>query len=162
LSLGVKESQINIDSAQAAVPCGTADGFIPGSGNYIEIKGARAKSRGSRVQGADARKQYTVSDVRNGCWRLLTLVARERDPNDWTSVAEYDACGFWLGFTPREKFDHARSAAGIRKDMPITVVVSPFTEGQPIRRHGSWLSPHVCWVRFQDLTLEWCEEHLPP
>lgn len=160
LSLGVNESQIYIDSAQAAGPCGTSDGFIPGSGKYIEIKGARAKSRGDRMQGADARKQYAACDIRNGGWSLLTLVARERDPNDWTSVAEYDACGFWLGLVRREEFDHARTAAGIPNDMPITVVVSPFTEGQRIRRPGSRLSPHVRWIRCQDLTRDWCAQHL--
>jgi hypothetical protein len=54
LSLGVKESQFIIDAAQAGGACGTADAFIPGSGEYVEIKGARAKSRGSRVQGPNA------------------------------------------------------------------------------------------------------------
>ena len=39
---------------------GTADAFIPGTGEYVEIKGARAKSRGSRVQGPNARPQFQI------------------------------------------------------------------------------------------------------
>uniref|UniRef100_A0A7S0M4W2 Uncharacterized protein n=1 Tax=Cryptomonas curvata TaxID=233186 RepID=A0A7S0M4W2_9CRYP len=162
LSLGIEESQIYIDSAQAAGPCGTADGFIPGSRKYIEIKGAGAKSRGSRVQGPDARPQFQASGIRDGSWGLLALVGRERNPKDWTSMAEYDACGFWLGLVEREVFNAAHLAAGLGKDggrWEEQVVVSPFTEGQRVR-HGSWLSPHVRWIKFQDLTLEWCKEHL--
>ena len=162
LSLGVKESQIYIDSAQAAGPCGTADGFIPGSGKFLEIKGAGAKSRGSRVLGPNARPQFEVSGLRDGSWRVLTLVGRELNPKDWTCVAEYDACGFWLGVVMREVFDAARLAGGPGNDGSWVeqVAVSPFTEDQPVRRHGSWLSQHVRWVKFRDLTYEWCLEHL--
>ena len=37
LSLGVKESQFIIDAAQAGGACGTADAFIPGTGEYVEF-----------------------------------------------------------------------------------------------------------------------------
>ena len=101
-----------------------------------------------------------MSDIRDGNWGLLTVVGRERDPHDWTSVAEYDACGFWLGLVTRERFDQARLTAPKPRDWPVTAAVSPFTEGQRVQRHGNWLSPCVRWVRFQDLTLDWCKEHL--
>ena len=74
-----------------------------------------------------------AADIRSGHWGLLPLVGRERVPNDWICVAGCNACGFfWLGLVAREKFD----------------------------RHGSWLSAHVRRVRSQDLTLDWCKEHL--
>lgn len=84
------------------------------------------------------------------------LVCRERDPTDWTSVAEYDACGFWLGVITRDRYEQARVAKGRRPCKEEQVAVSPFICGTRVRRHGSWLSQHIAWVRFQDLTLEWC------
>jgi hypothetical protein len=160
LSLGVKESQFIIDAAQAGGACGTADAFIPGSGEYVEIKGARAKSRGSRVQGLNARPQFQICRIRNSWWGKLSLVCRERDPNDWTNVAEYDQCGFWLGLIKRSRYEEVRAAAGKGVAREVQVAVSPVTDGMRVQRHGGWLSQHVTWIRFQDLTLKWCEDHL--
>ena len=160
LSLGVKDSQFIIDAAQAGGACGTADAFIPGSGEYVEIKGARAKSRGSRVQGPNARPQFQICRIRNSWWGKLSLVCRERDPNDWTNVAEYDQCGFWLGLIKRSRYEEVRKAAGKGVAREVQVAVSPVTDGMRVQRHGSWLSQHVTWIRFQDLTLKWCEDHL--
>ena len=160
LSLGVDESQFIVDAAQAGGACGTADAFIPGSGEYVEIKGARAKSRGSRVQGPAARPQFQVSGLRNAWWGKLSLVCRERDPTDWTSVAEYDKCGFWLGVIARNRYEEARASAGKAARSEVQVAVSPVTDGMRVQRHGSWLSQHVTWVRFRDLTRTWCEQHL--
>ena len=160
LSLGVKESQFIIDAAQAGGACGTADAFIPGTGEYVEIKGARAKSRGSQVQGPNARPQFQICRIRDAWWGKLILVCRERDPNDWTDVAEYDKCGFWLGLIKRGPYEDARAAAGKGADREVQVAVSPVTDGMCVQRHGSWLSQHVTWIRFQDLTLKWCEDHL--
>ncbi len=76
----------------------------------------------------------------------------------WPGTMRGIACGFSLTC---EEFDHERATARTGKDWPVMVVVFPFTvEGQPIRRHGSWLSPHVRRVRFRDLTLDWRREHL--
>ncbi len=112
------------------------------------------------MAGPHARPQFQVSGLREACWGKLALVCRERDPHDWTSVADYDACRFWLGVVIRDHYDAARVAAGRVESEEEQVVVSPFTEGQRVRRHGSWLSPHVRWIRFQDLTLDWCKLHL--
>ena len=112
------------------------------------------------MAGPNARPQFQVSGLRGACWGELSLVCRERDPQDWTDVAEYDRCGFWLGLITRVEFDAARVAAGMGPCKEEQVVVSPFTDGQRVRRHGSWLSPHMRWVRFQDLTLDWCLQHL--
>ena len=160
LSLGVKASQFIIDAAQAGGACGTADAFIPGTGEYVEIKGARAKSRGSRVQGPNARPQFQICGIRGAWWGKLCLVCRERDPSDWTNVAEYDKCGLWLGLIKRSPYEDARTAAGKDVDREVQVAVSPVTDGMRVQRHGSWLSQHVTWIRFQDLTLKWCEDHL--
>jgi hypothetical protein len=91
-------------------------------------------------------------------WGKLSLVCRERDPNDWTNVAEYDQCGFWLGLIKRSPYEEARAAAGkgVAREVQVAVAVSRVTDGMRVQRHGSWLSR----IRFQDLTLKWCEDHL--
>ena len=160
LSLGVNESQFIIDAAQAGGACGTADAFIPCTGEYVEIKGARAKSRGSRVQSPNARPQFQICRIRDAWWGKLILVCRVNDPNDWTNVAEYDKCGFWLGLIKRDRYKDACVAAGKGADKEVQVAVSPVTDGMRVQRHGSWLSQHVTWIRFHDLTLKWCEDHL--
>jgi hypothetical protein len=164
MSLGVKASQIFIDPAQAGGLCGRDDGFIHKSKVFIEIKSARAKSRGNRKPGQNARPQFQASAIRDGGWGQLILVCREQDPSDWTSIDEYDECGFWLGIVLRDVYEQARVAVINGKPrvkrQTEQVVVSPFTDAEGIKGLKSWLSPHIKWIRFRDLTREWCEEHL--
>jgi hypothetical protein len=71
-----------------------------------------------------------------------------------------DECGLWLGAIQRGEYEAARAAAGqCAGGGEAQVVVSPFGDGARVRHRG-WLSPHVRWVRFRDLTRAWCEEHL--
>ena len=164
LSLGVKASQIFIDPAQAGGICGRDDGFIHKSKVFIEIKSARAKSRGNREPGPDARPQFQISSIRDAGWGQLIFVPREQDPSDWTSIDEYDKCGFWLGIVLRKDYEQARVAVingkpRVKRETE-QVVVSPFTDAEGMKGLKSWLSPHIKWIRFRDLTREWCEEHL--
>ena len=55
----------------------------------VEMKGARAKWRGNRAQGPAARPQFHVSGLGNAWWGKPSLVCRERDPNDCTTVPDY-------------------------------------------------------------------------
>jgi hypothetical protein len=151
LSLGVNESRLFVDSAQR----GDIDAFL--SGPRVEIKCARAKMRRGRAPRQDASPQFQICGLRDTRWRKLLLMCRERDPADWSSAADLDACGLWLGAIARDRFEAARTAAGRGALWDEEAVVSPCTDGV---RHGGWLSPHVAWVRFEDLTREWCEEHV--
>ena len=94
----------------------------------------------------------------------MVFVPRVKDPNDWTSVDEYDECEFWLGIVLRDSYEQARVAIINGKPrvkcQTEQVVVSPFTDAEGIKGLKRWLSPHITWIRFRDLTLEWCEEHL--
>ena len=68
--------------------------------------------------------------------------------------------GFWLGLIKRSRYEEMREAAGKGVAREVQVAVSPVTDGMRVQRHGGWLSQHVTWIRFQDLTLKWCEDHL--
>ncbi len=62
--------------------------------------------------------------------------------------------------TPSRESSAARAAAGRGACKQERAVVSPFTAGQPVRRHGSWLSPHVRRIRCRDRALDGCKKRL--
>ena len=161
MSLGVTQLQLVVDTAQAGGVCENADGINLSAKEFLEIKSSIAKARSDRALGPNARRQYTVEGLRftDTWWQKLILVCREKNPTDWTDVAEYDACGFWLGVVSRRKCEVALAAAGKSANNVQNVVVSPWTLDMHIL-HKSWLSPLVEWIRFKDLTREWLKQHM--
>ncbi len=65
-----------------------------------------------------------------------------------------------LGVIARSLYEDALAAAGKGADREVQVAVYPVTDGIRVQRHRSWLSQHVTWVRFLDLTRTWCKQHL--
>jgi len=150
--LGIPPKDVVIDTAQAGGACANADGFLVKPMFFIEVKASIAKKRIGRILGPGARPQFTVSCLRFGktWWQELVLVCRERDPKDWTNVAEYAACGFWIGIVSRSKCVKALLAHGKTQGQidseKFTVAVSPWTADDVSVRHGSWLSPCIEWI----------------
>jgi len=161
MSLGITEQQLVIDTAQAGGVCENADGFNLMSREFLEIKGSCAKSRCDRIVGSKARQQFAASDLSfdGTWWKKLAFVARTREPENWTNVAEYDECGFWLGIAKRERCEEELRKAGKSLLGKHTVVVSPWTRDKQVC-HRSWLGPCIEWIRFKDLTKQWLGEQL--
>ena len=161
-SLGITATQIVIDTAQAGGICGNADGFNMESKEFFEVKGSCAKTRSDRVAGRNAQQQFTVQGVRfeGAVWSKLIMVGRGRTPPDWTSAADYDACGFWLGVASRGRCEQALTAAGKSLCDLHSVAVTPWIQGMGPVRHRSWLGPCIEWIRFKDLTRGWLKQHL--
>ena len=161
-SLGITAKQIVIDTAQAGGICGNADGFNMESKEFFEVKGSCAKTRSDRVAGPNAQQQFTVQGVRfeGAVWSKLIMVGRGRTPTDWTSAADYDACGFWLGVASRGCCEQALTAAGKSLRDLHDVAVTPWTRDVGPVRHRSWLGPCIEWIRFKDLTRGWLKQHL--
>ena len=161
-SLGITAKQIVIDTAQAGGICGNADGFNMESREFFEVKGSCAKTRSDRVAGPNAQQQFTVQGVRfeGAVWSKLIMVGRGRTPTDWTSAADYDACGFWLGVASRGCCEQALTAAGKSLRDLHDVAVTPWTRDVGPVRHRSWLGPCIEWIRFKDLTRGWLKQHL--
>ena len=161
-SLGITAKQIVIDMAQAGGMCGNADGFNMESKEFFEVKGSCAKTRSDRVAGRKAQQQFTVQGLRfeGAVWSKLIIVGRGRAPTDWTSAADYDACGFWLGVASRGSCEQALTAAGKSLGDLHNVAVTPWSRDMGPVRHRSWLGPCVEWIRFKDLTRGWLKQHL--
>ena len=161
-SLGITAKQIVIDMAQAGGMCGNADGFNMESKEFFEVKGSCAKTRSDRVAGRKAQQQFTVQGLRfeGAVWSKLIMVGRGRAPTDWTSAADYDACGFWLGVASRGSCEQALTAAGKSLGDLHNVAVTPWSRDMGPVRHRSWLGPCVEWIRFKDLTRGWLKQHL--
>jgi len=158
---GVTPKQLVIDTAQAGGVCENADGFITKTREYLEIKGSCAKKRNDRIPGPNARPQFSVQGLNFASWwNKLVIVGREQNPADWTSVAEYGRCGFWLGIATQQRCEEALRRKGLPLQGTYDVTVSPWTRETRHVRHGSWLSPCVEWIRFEDLTREWLQQHL--
>ena len=155
MSLGVTERDLLVDSAQAGGLFGTADGFFCKTSRFLEIKGAKDKNRATRNPD-QAKKQFEIKKVRvkNTSWQDLIIVCRPEAPNDWTSVIEYDRCGFWLGHVTRTDYLAALRAAGKPEDKALSVTVTPGAENSK-----NWLGRHIEWIQFRDLTSEWCKSH---
>ena len=158
-SIGIPLHELNIDPAQAGGLLGKFDALVGRSG--AEIKGARS-CRGDRT--------FQFSRLRSGTpFEHLLLVARSRNPTDWTDLHQLDHL-FWLGYVSRAAFDRAlaerrqarlqaqrravQQDASDEEDGPTeTLEVKAYvTIGS---RRDSWLGPHIQWVRFKDLTLRW-------
>ena len=107
--LGILAEDVVIDTAQAGGACSNADGFLTKPRIFFEVKGSIAKKRIDRIQGPNARPQFTLSSLRFGrtWWYELVIIGRERNPKDWTNVAEYAACGFWIGIVSRRRCEEA-------------------------------------------------------
>ena len=161
-SLGITAKQIVIDTAQAGGMCGNADGFNMESKEFFEVKGSCAKTRSDRVAGPKAQQQFTLQGVRfeGAVWSKLIMVGRGRAPTDWTSAADYDACGFWLGVASRDRCEQALTAAGKSLRDLHDVTVTPWTRDMGPVRHRSWLGRCMEWIRFKDLTRGWLTQHL--
>ena len=150
--LGILAEDVVIDTAQAGGACSNADGFLTKPRIFFEVKGSIAKKRIDRIQGPNARPQFTLSSVRFGrtWWYELVIIGRERNPKDWTNVAEYAACGFWIGIVSRRRCEEALKELGKTQEQidseVYTLAVSPWTVDNPPARHGNWLSPCIKWI----------------
>jgi hypothetical protein len=162
MSLGVTQLELVVDTAQAGGVCENADGINLSAKEYLEIKSSIAKARRGRAHGPRARSQFSVEGLRfaGTWWQKLILVCREKNPTDWTDVAEYDRCGFWLGVVSRKKCEEALNQAKNSVSDVRSVVVSPWTKDDKQINHKSWMSPLVEWIRFKDLTREWLKQHM--
>ena len=91
--LGILAEDVVLDTAQARGACSNADGFLTKPGIFFEVKGSIAKKRNDRIQGPNARPQFALSSVHFGrkWWYELVIIGRERNPKDWTNVAEQRA-----------------------------------------------------------------------
>ena len=145
MSVGISEDFFFIDPAQAGGLMGKSDGAIinsRGGKEQVEIKGCRCK-KGKNMT-------VTLKDIRlHGTkFKHLFGVARKRDPTNWTSVDEYDACGFWLAYVTRENLIKAMQESGRGHLSTVDATISPgYARG--------WLGKYVAWVRFKDLSLGW-------
>jgi hypothetical protein len=106
----------------------------------IEVKsGIRRRSK---------RCAFTFKRIDSGQdaqWRHLFLVGRERNPVDWGSLQELDAC-MWLGYVRRADYDAAVARAGRGRVNDVSV--------SPGSSRAGWASRIVHWRRFRSLTLE--------
>jgi hypothetical protein len=150
LSLGVNNAELLVDFAQAGGLYGTDDGFIYSLKEFLEIKGAKRKK--------NTKNQYHIKkiSVLGTGWRHLFLICRGKEPTEWTSVSEYDACDFWLGYVTRDGYMTALQESG-RLDMPLVDVT--VTPGRS-EKSNSWLGKYIQWVKFRELTLEWWKKHV--
>ena len=97
-SIGIPLHELNIDPAQAGGLLGKFDALVG------RIKVARS-CRGDRT--------FQFSRLRSGTpFEHLLLVARSRNPTDWTDLHQLDHL-FWLGYVSRAAFD--RALAGRRR-----------------------------------------------
>ena len=169
-SIGIPLHELNIDPAQAGGLLGKFDALVGRSG--AEIKGARS-CRGDRT--------FQFSRLRSGTpFEHLLLVARSRNPTDWTDLHQLDHL-FWLGYVSRAAFD--RALAGRRQAQCHQAAIqaqrhqaqrdqvqqddSDDAEDNPGEavevkanvtigsRRRSWLGPDIQWVRFEDFTRRW-------
>ena len=168
-SIGIPLHELNIDPAQAGGLLGKFDALVGCSG--AEIKGARS-CRGDRT--------FQFSRLRSGTpFEHLLLVARSRNPTDWTDLHQLDHL-FWLGYVSRAAFD--RALAGRRRAQRHQAAIQAQHHqalGDQVQqdnsddagdnpgeaevkanvtigsRRRSWLGSDIQWVRFEDLTRRW-------
>ena len=77
--LGILSEDVVLDTAQAGGVCSNADGFLTKPRIFFEVKGSIAKKRNDRIQGPNARPQFSLSSVRFGrkWWYELVIIGRE-------------------------------------------------------------------------------------
>jgi hypothetical protein len=95
----------------------------------------------------------TIHRVEGYCTNQVAEQTRSR----FLSFSPFDGCD---PSQRRDHYDAARVAAGRVACKQERAVVSPFTAGQPVRRHGSRPSPHVNRIRCRDRALHGCEQRL--
>ncbi|KAJ1465381.1 hypothetical protein T484DRAFT_1757458 [Baffinella frigidus] len=144
LDIGLKPEHLLLDCAQAGGLHGRDDGAVLNQKTKvrepIEVKsGIRRRSK---------RCAFTFKRIDSGQdaqWRHLFLVGRERNPVDWGSLQELDAC-MWLGYVRRADYDAAVARAGRGRVNDVSV--------SPGSSRAGWASRIVHWRRFRSLTLE--------
>ena len=143
-----------------------------------EHRGARS-CRGDRTYARSCRgdRTFQFSRLRSGTpFEHLLLVARSRNPTDWTDLHQLDHL-FWLGYVSRAAFD--RALAGRRRAQRHQAAIQAQHHqalGDQVQqdnsddagdnpgeaevkanvtigsRRRSWLGSDIQWVRFEDLT----------
>lgn len=150
LSVGISADMLIIDPAQAGGLMGKSDGAVVdrnGLQQMHEIKGSRCK-KGKPTT-------FTLKDIRvKGTTFLHILgVLRIQDPVDWTDVDEYSKCGFWLAHITRGNLLEAMAESGRGHLDKVDATITPGSK-------ASWLGKYVSWVKFDDLTLQWWNDHV--
>ncbi|EKX33277.1 hypothetical protein GUITHDRAFT_120541 [Guillardia theta CCMP2712] len=163
LSIGIPADQLLIDVAQAGGLHGKSDGCII-VGPQRQVSGS---SRGEplplcreplEVKSSSCRsgdRTFGIKSIRRS-FRHLFIVGRKDNPDDWTSLdALDDKCS--LGYISGEDYDIALERHLVRQgrwpaasDEPQDVTVTMNS-----RKRTGWLSQHIRWVGFKDLTLQW-------
>jgi hypothetical protein len=156
-SIGVKHTELWVDSAHSGGLYDTADAFIPSIKAFLEIKSARLK--------AGSKMQFQIKKIchLNTTWTFLVFVCRGTQPNDWLDTAEYN--GFWIGVVDRKTYMTQLKAAGLEKMHSLNVTVTPGTGAASNGGYcKSWIGNHIKWTKFEDVKdkMWWTETFLRP
>ena len=156
-SLGIED--VLIDRAPGSIIFGNSDGFIKPLKDFVEIKGASAKKRVVN-QGPKAMDQYEFNNIRlkETCWKHLFLVCRPEQPKDWLMMEEYERCGFWLGYTTRDRLIAELGKENSTTSSENSTVRATVSPGATNPKNP--LGRALTWVKFEDITKEWFEHHV--
>lgn len=180
LAMGISPHELNIDPAQAGGLLGKFDAVVRGSSSptassmFSENRGSASSSvageEGIEVKGARSyrgNQTFQISRMRPGTpFQHLLLVARRKDPTDWTDMRQLDQL-FWLGHVRRSDFDQAVAKRDVTGGTGNARIQTPPRRTDELTasvtigsRRRSWFGDIVTWVPFHKLDKAWWDANV--